>query len=196
VSILRRIRWGRVSLVGAALAGLGLWATAPCDRSCCGTVDAMEGVVGMKPPNTALLINRPWIDHMPRNERDMVTQLVFVDRADSKLGVMQRSSTWRVVAERFRWAPRSGGLTVEFPQIGRKLPVHVRAYACKGKGVPKGFDLCLDVSLLDRGMQLYSKKQWKIGSLDEVADVLVVDPDAVDRSNEDVLLFEQLQALQ
>ena len=189
-SILRRIRWGRVSLAGAAVVGLGMWAAAPCESTSCGSMTAE--VEAMKPPGTELLANRPWVDHMPRNERDMVTQVVFLDRGGKKQGAMQRASKWRVVAELFRWDTRRGGLTVEFPQVGRKLPVNAKAYACKGKGVPKGFDLCLDVSLLGRGVQLYSKKSWKIGSLDEVSDLLEVDPDAVDLSDEDERLFEEL----
>jgi hypothetical protein len=151
-----------------------------------------EDVEASKPGDSALLINRPWVDHMPRSERDMVTQLVFVDRDGQKMGALLRASRWRQIAELFRWEQRRGGLTVEFPQNNKRLPVSTRVWACKD--APKGFDLCLEVKLIGKGLRLYSNKKWSLDEPTSFSDFLTIDPDAVNASMDDEQVFEALSA--
>lgn len=185
MSILHRIRWGRVSLASAAVLGLGLWLSDSEE-----TTAASVGALDDKPGQQSLLTNRPWIDHVPRDERDMVTQVVFLDRGGKKDGAMARASRWRQVVELFRWEQRSGGVTVELPQVGRKIPVNAQARPCKD--APKPFDLCLDITLLGKGVRLYSKKEWTIRSLEEVDALLIPDPNAVDLDTDDEALLDLL----
>ena len=78
MSIIQRIRWGRVLLAGAAIMGLTTLFTAG-EQSQHSTVEIT------KPgDDLAYLANRPWVDHMPRNERDMVTRVVFIDKDNKK----------------------------------------------------------------------------------------------------------------
>ena len=156
------------------------------------SVVSAEDVEANKPGDSTLLLNRPWVDHMPRSERDMVTQLVFVDRDGQKMGALLRASRWRQLAELFRWEQRRGGLTVEFPQSKKRLPVSTRVWACKD--APKGFDLCLEVSLLGKGMRLYSNKKWSLDEPTSFSSFLTIDPEAVNASMADEEIFEELSA--
>lgn len=182
MSILQRIRWGRVTLAGAVVLGTSLWLSDGDTPT--------ESLDGKPKPGNALLANRPWIDHMPRDERDMVTQVVFLEKGNLREGAMLRASRWRQVAELFRWETRAGGLTIELPQVGRKIPISAQASECKD--APKPFDLCLDVSLLGKGVRLFSKKEWKISALSDVDALLTAQPDAVDPSADDEDLLDLL----
>jgi len=174
MSILHRIRWGRVTLTGAAVLALFSWLGGSETSS---PLEADGDVAVMKPGDgLALLANRPWMDHMPRNDRDMVTQLVFLDKNNAKTGALMRTSKWRQFREGTRWAARKNGLLIQLPQLDKTIPLSAKAYSCRA---PKPFDLCLELSLFGRGVKLYSKKSWTIDDLDAVDDVLVVDPDAV-----------------
>lgn len=186
MSIFRRIRWGRVAAAGTVVFLLTCMLSS--DPAEPGT--RAEDVEASKPGDSALLLNRPWVDHMPRSERDMVTQLVFVDRDGQKMGALLRASRWRQLAELFRWEQRRGGLTVEFPQSKKRLPVSTRVWACKD--APKGFDLCLELSLLGKGLRLYSNKKWSLDEPTSLSSFLTIDPDAVNTSMVDEQLFEEL----
>lgn len=207
MSIIQRIRWGRVAAAGAALAlvfvggsllddDLSAHSSAPG-----GDISALDAEPA-KPGDTALLANRVWIDHMPRSQRDMTTQAIFVDKDGQKIGIVRRASTWRHIGEMFRWDARSsGGLTITFPQIDKSVPLNARAWACKD--APKGFDLCMEVSLLGKKARLYSNKKWNLTNTDldatdldaVVSGLITFDPDAVDASSDDEALFEAVQTL-
>lgn len=188
MSIFQRIRWGRVSLAGAVVLGTGLWLSdgEPADADAGARDDTPS-------PGQALLVNRLWIDHIPRSERDMTTQLLFLDQDGERIGGVIRASHWRHLMEMFRWEHRSGGLALEFPQVGRTIPVNAQARECKD--APKPLDLCLDVSFLGQRARLFSKKGWKTEDMADVDALLaaLIDPDAVDPSPDDEPLFATLQ---
>jgi hypothetical protein len=208
MSIFHRIRWSRVCAAGVAVV-LFSWFVAdePLTAHHSGEQPLIadgvsEGLSShaelngeqeaMKPGTDTLLVNRPWVDHMPRSERDMVTQLVFLDKDGKKFGAMLRASRWRQLAELFRWETRnSSSVTVEFPQNNKSLAVSTRVWACKD--APKGFDLCLQVSLLGKGVRLYSNKKWSLDTFDASA-LLSIDPDAINESLLDEAIFAELSA--
>lgn len=178
MSILYRIRWVRVcataALITAAVWGLGDWGAGE------------RGDVDMTRPSTeTLLANRPWLDHMPKNSRDMVSQLIFVDKDKKKLGAAMRASRWRQFAEIYQWKPTKNGVVIHLQQNDRRLWLQATVRECKGKA-PKPFDLCLDIGLLGRGVTLYSKKNWKQSELAALQD-LPFDPDATETNPIDVL---------
>lgn len=197
MSILHRIRWGRVGAAGVAiiLVTMGLGSSEESPPLTSHSVDIITHDAEVAKPDSTLLANRPWIDHMPRNERDMVTQLVFLDKDGKKMGAMLRASRWRQLAELFKWEPRKTGVTVHFPQLDKKVPVNTRTWACKA---PKGFDLCMEISILGKGLRLYSNKRWKLDEpdtyIEDTQGYLLFDPEAINESLDDEMVFEELSA--
>jgi len=197
MSILHRIRWGRVGAAGVAiiLVTMGLGSSEESPPLTSHSVDIITHDAEVAKPDSTLLANRPWIDHMPHNERDMVTQLVFLDKDGKKMGAMLRASRWRQLAELFKWEPRKTGVTVHFPQLDKKVPVNTRTWACKA---PKGFDLCMEISILGKGLRLYSNKRWKLDEpdtyIEDTQGYLLFDPEAINESLDDEMVFEELSA--
>ena len=103
MSLIKRIRWGRILLAGAATGGLWHALSPECDLA--------EPAAVVIEADT--LANRPWIDHLPRGERDMVSHVIFVDQGE-RIGAVGRSSRWRQAAELFLWKPGKGAVEVEY----------------------------------------------------------------------------------
>ncbi|MEL6345709.1 MAG: hypothetical protein AAFV53_21550 [Myxococcota bacterium] len=169
MSILHRIRWSRVSLAAAAVGALFFGA------------ELLDEPDAQRPgPGLKLLTNQVWIDHLPRSERDMINQLIFIDKHGQRPGFFVRASVWRQFIERGRWTVGQGqeGLQVHFPQNDRRLKMKWRAYECKGKA-PEPFELCLDLTIMGRTLKMYSTKEWRVEDIDQVEDLaLPIDPDA------------------
>ena len=108
------------------------------------------------------LINRPWIERVPEDSRDMIGHLAVIDHPQGHFGATGRSSNWRHFIEVFKWQLRGDELQLYFPQEEARGAVKVRTWACEGEA-PKPFDLCLEIKARNgRAMTLYSRHDWEI----------------------------------
>lgn len=109
-----------------------------------------------------LLINRLWLERLPRNERDMVMHMVAAQRDSESGGVFAVASQYRVLMELFSFK-RTGRdrLVLTFPQDNKRAEVRVRTWACPDKA-PKGMELCLEAVYHQTRWRLYSRKDWVV----------------------------------
>ena len=112
-------------------------------------------------PAADLLVNRAWVDRMPKSKKDIVTWFIPLEIRKKRFGVAQKSSHYWFAGERFVYTRQGGTLRLTFQQSDRRVDVKARAYECRGKA-PKGFDYCLDLTRRGNKVTLYSKKGWKV----------------------------------
>lgn len=131
-------------VAGVAALGVGAWRVKA-------HYDATDG------GGNKLLVDRFWIDHMPRSEREMVN--VFVMFSEHKIGVFDVRSAWTGAFEAFKYSRGDGKLDVVFPQTGTKEQYSVKVRTCSTDGM----DYCLDIDGGKHGVQhYYSKKKWVV----------------------------------
>ena len=104
-----------------------------------------------------LVLNRLWLDHLPKNAKDTVN--VFVAVTEQPLGVFQAASQWKGSFEIFTHEASGGELRLVFPQTGEKEKVKARAWKCKERDM----DYCLELAGSSRGVKRYhSRTGWEI----------------------------------
>lgn len=107
-----------------------------------------------------LLVDRIWIDHLPRNDRDTVQVMVLVN--EEAIGVFGAASQWRAAHELFRFEHNGNELRVVYPQTGEREKIQARATRCHEGGM----DFCLEVRGASRGVKrYYSQEGWEIGGM-------------------------------
>ena len=122
------------------------------------------------PPAAALddrlALDRIWIDHVPRNDRD--TFHVFAAVTQEPFGIFQATSQWKGAYELFRYEAHGNEMRVVYPQTGEREKLVVKARACN----EKGFDYCLDIAGASRGAKrYYSLEGWVIDGARTPADI-------------------------
>ena len=106
----------------------------------------------------ALVQNHFFIDHMPRNERDMTGQIAFVDDDGNKIGVRGHSSRFRIFLDFFTWNRRGSDVNTVILQTNDKVSVRFKAWSCsEGR-----FELCMELRAGDKVRKYYSRKDWII----------------------------------
>jgi hypothetical protein len=106
-----------------------------------------------------LLVDRIWIDHVPRNDRDTVN--VFAAISEHAVGVFQATSQWRGNFEAFRFEASGAELRLLYPQTGDREAVRAKARRC----TEHQMDFCLEIAGATRGVkQYYSREGWEIRS--------------------------------
>lgn len=136
-----------LAVVGVAALGVGAWRVKA-------HYDTNDG------GGNKLLVDRVWIDHMPRSEREMVN--VFVMISEHKVGVFDQRSAWTGSFEAFKYSRGEGKLDAVFPQTGSKEQYTVKVRSCDKDGM----DYCLDIDGGKHGVKhYYSKKKWIIRDL-------------------------------
>jgi hypothetical protein len=109
-----------------------------------------------------LVVDRLWLDHMPRGERDEAK--LFAAFSEESIGVFHTLTRWTGTYEGFRFEHQGDELRVVFPQNGDKEKLRAVARHCD----EKGFDYCLEIKGSSRGVKrYYSMEGWDIGSLDD-----------------------------
>ncbi len=109
---------------------------------------------------SSLVDGRLWIDHLPRDERDMVSSLVVL--RDQPIGAFGASSRWQFGAELFEYELALGKLEAKFPQTGALETYKVGAKKCASGS----FDFCLEVSGGKHGVErYYSMEGWEVESV-------------------------------
>jgi len=105
----------------------------------------------------SLVLDRIWIDHMPRNDKDMFH--AFVAITEQPFGVFQETSQWKGNFELFNYEANGDELRIVYPQSGDRDKVTATANPCSEKGM----DFCLELKGARRGVKrYYSMKGWEI----------------------------------
>ncbi len=111
-----------------------------------------------------LVLDRIWIDHIPRNDRDVFN--LFVAITEQPFGIFQATSQWKGQYELFQYEANGDELRLHFGQTGDKDRVKAVATKCDEKGM----DYCLELKGSSRGVKrYYSMEDWVIdGRMDTV----------------------------
>lgn len=143
---------GTKTMIALGLVGATAWGAWTVGRGLLGDDVAAE--------EQRWLVNQLWIEKVPENDRDTVTQLVLIDQGE-RMGMVARSSQWRMLAELFKWGLEGPRLSVFFPQDQVKAQLNVRTWRCEGEA-PEPFELCLEISDGEDQTVLYSLEEWAI----------------------------------
>ena len=127
---------------------LGLWSLRGDDDKGLASADALP--------------NQIWIDRVPESDRDMITHLLLLDHPRARnFGLVGNSSQWRHQIELLRWRLDGSSLGMLFPQDRRKAKLKARTWDCAGTA-PEPFELCLELKVGDRKLNMYSRKDWVV----------------------------------
>ena len=114
----------------------------------------------------ATLVNRIWVDHIPKNDRDVFH--IFVAITEDPLGIFQSTSQWKGEFELFRHETHGDEMRIHYPQTGERDKVTTKARRCN----EKDWDYCLEMKGASRGVKkYYSMKGWEIDGADSVDDM-------------------------
>ena len=104
-----------------------------------------------------LVLDRIWIDHMPKHDRDQVS--AFAALTEESVGVFQTVSVWKGHFEMFRYEAQGDELRILYPQDNHRDRIHTKAHRCS----EGGFDYCLELDGASRGVKrYYSRKGWEL----------------------------------
>ncbi|MBX3156641.1 MAG: hypothetical protein KF773_11615 [Deltaproteobacteria bacterium] len=104
-----------------------------------------------------LVLDRIWIDHIPKNDRDTIN--VFVAITEEPFGVFQAASQWKGQFELFRYEAHGNEIRILYPQTNEREKVKTRATKCDERQM----DYCLELDGATRGVKkYYSRKGWEI----------------------------------
>jgi hypothetical protein len=146
-----------------------------------GVYKAGSALLGDEEQSTKHAVNQLWVDHFPRDDRDMVLHMVMVDHREGKFGAIGQSSKWRHRIDVFRWQLDGSTLGLVFPQDRVRASLKISTWECAGEA-PEPFELCMKLTNTtnDRSTTLYSRKDWKIephDSQDSIADIVEATPE-------------------
>ena len=116
--------------------------------------------------DSKLALDRIWIDHIPRSEKDMIQ--IFAAVTEEEFGVFQQTSAWKGSFELFRFAFKGDQIHATFPQDNEKEKITVKATRCNEGQM----DYCLEISGTSRGVKkYYSRKGWEIDGAHSVKEL-------------------------
>lgn len=119
-----------------------------------------------QPSQDNVVLDRLWIDHMPRNDRDVIQ--VFVAITEQPFGIFQATSQWKGAFELFQYEAHGGELRIVYGQTGEREKVKARASKCSEKGM----DFCLQLDGASRGVKkYYSMEGWEIDHAATIEDI-------------------------
>lgn len=127
-----------------------------------GVYQAGQALFASEAQSTEHAINQVWIDHVPRDDRDMIAHMVLIDHREGQFGAIGRSSQWRHMIDVFKWKLQGDRLGVFFPQDRTRGQVKLETWECAGEA-PAPFELCLRLTSKNgESLVLYSREEWKI----------------------------------
>ncbi|MGE0869859.1 MAG: hypothetical protein AB7P03_14940 [Kofleriaceae bacterium] len=104
-----------------------------------------------------LTLDRIWVDHIPRNDRDMFQ--IFIAITDEPIGIFNETSQWKGSFELFKYEAHDTEIRAVFPQNGDREKITAKATRCNENRM----DFCLELSGSSRGVKrYYSQKGWEI----------------------------------
>lgn len=135
------------------LVALAIFFVASCSSS---TSDAPD-------QQWALVQNHFYIDHLPKNDRDMVKDIAFVDHEDAgKFGVRAMTSRFRFFVDALAWKRNGNQVAYRVLQTNDDVRATFRAWRCKKGDAPGQLELCLELRQGDRTMRYFSRPDWII----------------------------------
>ena len=115
-----------------------------------------------------LALDRVWIDHMPKHDRDTIQ--VFVAITEEPFGIFQATSQWKGSFELFRYESHGNEFRIMYGQTGEREKVTTSATKCS----KKDWDYCLELDGASRGVKsYYSREGWEIDGAASVDDIRV-----------------------
>ena len=113
--------------------------------------------------------DRLWIDHMPRNDRDLLHLLIAVthDHHDENIGFLRFGSRWHAELNGFRFEKKGNDLAVEFPQNSWRATWHTKVSRCQVGDLT----LCLEITAPRGTFHYFSRDDWEIGNADAGRDL-------------------------
>lgn len=115
-----------------------------------------------------LVQRRLWIERAPRDARDMIHQMVFLDDGRAgQIGARIHASSFRMFLDAFSWSRRGSALKMLLLQDERTYEARFRAWQCAGEA-PEPFELCLELREGARVRNYFSRKDWIIEDLHDV----------------------------
>ena len=116
--------------------------------------------------DSKLALDRIWIDHLPRTEKDMIQ--IFAAVSEEEFGVFQHTSAWKGAFELFRFNFKGDAIHATYPQDNSREKITVKATRCNEGQM----DYCLEVSGTSRGVKkYYSRKGWEIDGAHSALDL-------------------------
>jgi hypothetical protein len=110
------------------------------------------------------IVGHPWLERMPKDQRDQVRQLVLVDKK-GHFGASSNSSAYHWNVDILRWWLDGDRLTLVTMQDQEKTPpLEVHVWSCAGDAPSKAFDLCLELKGSSGTSRFYSRDSWRVGS--------------------------------
>lgn len=100
-----------------------------------------------------------WIDHIPKDDRDMMDLLVLLTdpddpKAPEGFGIIAERSQWKATEELFFWKDSLPKIILDYPQTDTERSVAYKVWKCS----ENGFELCLDFG----GKRYYSLEDWVV----------------------------------
>jgi hypothetical protein len=114
---------------------------------------------GAKGTSQEDLVNRIWMERMPKNEREEVHALFLLERDGQRAGFAAYGSRWRQRIDEALWSLENDRLTMVFPQEQITMVFTTRAWKCAGEA-PDPFDLCLELRTGQETFRFYSVERW------------------------------------
>ncbi|MFT3694931.1 MAG: hypothetical protein QM831_17405 [Kofleriaceae bacterium] len=108
--------------------------------------------------------NQLWLDHMPKNDRDLTHVLIALHDKDPRgdVGILNYGSAWRANINIFKFEKSGDSLRVLFPQNGFKAQWTTKVSHCS----VDQFTLCLEVTAPRGTFRYFSRDEWVIDSAD------------------------------
>jgi hypothetical protein len=108
-----------------------------------------------------LLINRPWIDRMPSDEKDAVNAMAL---SDQDYGAVAFASAFHWNVDIVRWNAKRDTLSLHYLQSEKKVSYQMRVWKC-GKDAPQPFELCLSLEGDGKKLRYFSREDWRVRDL-------------------------------
>lgn len=141
-----------IKIVLAGAVALGVWKAGEA---------TLSYVTGSDAAAAEHFENRPWLERIPEDHRDMIGHMIFLDTRDGRYGAFGRSSTWRHFIEIFLWNREANRLRLLLPQDRKRGRLNVRTWECADES-PEPFDLCLELSDGRHSIVYYSHSDWEV----------------------------------
>ncbi len=107
--------------------------------------------------NAKLVLDRLWIDHVPKDDKDPVK--VFVALTQDPVGIFQTTTAWKGEYEVFQYERAGGEIHARYPQTGD----HEKFTFVGSKCHDDKMDYCLELAGSSRGAKHYfSMKGWEL----------------------------------
>ena len=116
--------------------------------------------------NESLVLDRIWIDHLPRSDKDTIQ--IFLALDEEPIGLFQAASQWKGNYELFEHETHGGEMRIIYPHTDEREAVKVKATRCNHGEM----DFCLEIDGASRGVKkYYSREGWEVGGAKTVEQV-------------------------